>query len=137
MFVAFMGTKLRGDLITNARVYQELLWGNQHFERVMSFPSPCWGHSYFSYTLDFTHLRPYMPGQCHPSEALQEGVITTLMTDCFALRAGSASSPHRVCAAGSQRPHPVLVENRSAKGEATHFLRYSLLINLSSRLHHL
>ena len=41
IFVAFMGTKLKGDLITNARVYQELLWGDQHFERVMTLENIC------------------------------------------------------------------------------------------------
>ena len=41
MFVAFMGTKLKGDLITNARIYQELLWGHQHLEWVMILEDLC------------------------------------------------------------------------------------------------
>ena len=34
LYVAFMGTKVKGDLITNARIYQELLWGEQHLGKV-------------------------------------------------------------------------------------------------------
>ena len=31
MYVAFMGTKRREDIITNSAVYQELLWKEQRF----------------------------------------------------------------------------------------------------------
>jgi hypothetical protein len=31
VFVAFMGTKRREDIITNSAVYQELLWKEQRF----------------------------------------------------------------------------------------------------------
>lgn len=34
IYVALMGTKLKSDLITNARVYQQLLWEDQHLEKV-------------------------------------------------------------------------------------------------------